>query len=219
MAHNDQITQQQNWREDLVTNTVNQWEKWMQSELVGENKYREWVSQPKMKLSNKVTDEEWAKKERQWGGWEWSWGGGLMHKNTLHQTKALLRAGCVSSPFMFSYFPLKDKTKRVRAKGDKVQENQRLTEREGKEGGIMSPRGSERVGETVSHLPAFPTTATLGSFARLVGMAGLLQERRGLKCGCCGDATVHLCLLLGQPVYSPKPHKAPESHRTRDCEH
>lgn len=54
------------------------------------------------------------------GGWGW-----LMHKNTLHQTKALLRAGCVSSPFMFPYFPLKDKTKRVRAKGDKVQENQR----------------------------------------------------------------------------------------------
>lgn len=42
------------------------------------------------------------------------WVGGVNAQNTLHQTKALLRAGCVSSPFMFLYFPLKDKTKRVR---------------------------------------------------------------------------------------------------------
>lgn len=83
----------------------------------------------------------------------------------------------------------------------------------------MREKGSERVRETVSHLPAFATTTMLESFAGLVGMAGLLLGRRGLKSGCCGDATVHLCLLLGQPVYSPKPHKAPESHRTRHCEH
>lgn len=30
---------------------------------------------------------------------------------------------------------------------------------------------------------------------------------RGLKSGCCGNTTVHLCLLLGQPVYSLKPKK------------
>lgn len=83
----------------------------------------------------------------------------------------------------------------------------------------MRERGSERVRETVFHLSAFATTAMLESFARLVGMAGLLLGREGLKSGCCGDATVHLCLLLGQPVYSPKPHKAPESHSTRDYEH
>lgn len=47
----------------------------------------------------------------------------------------------------------------------------------------------------------------------------IILRRRGLKSGCCGDATVHLCLLRGQPVYSPKPHKAPENHRTRHCEH
>lgn len=42
------------------------------------------------------------------------WVGGVNAQNTLHQTKALLQAGCVSSPFMFFYFLLKDKTKRVR---------------------------------------------------------------------------------------------------------
>lgn len=46
------------------------------------------------------------------------WVGGVKAQNTLHQTKALLRAGCVSSPFMFFYFPLKDKTKRVRKQGE-----------------------------------------------------------------------------------------------------
>lgn len=83
----------------------------------------------------------------------------------------------------------------------------------------MRERGSNRVRETVSHLPAFATTAMLESFARLIRMVGILLGRRGLKSGCCGDATVQLYLLLGLPVYSPKPHKAPESHRTRDCEH
>lgn len=83
----------------------------------------------------------------------------------------------------------------------------------------MRERGSESVRETVFHLSAFATTEMLESFARLVGMAGLLLGIEGLKSGCCGDATVHLSLLLGQTVYSPKPYKAPESHKTRDYEH
>lgn len=63
--------------------------------------------------------------------------------------------------------------------------------------------------ESLSHLPSFVTKAMLESSAKLVGMPGLLLERRGLKSGCCGDATVHR-LLLEQPVYSPNPHKAIE---------
>lgn len=52
--------------------------------------------------------------------------GGVNAQNTLHQTKALLRAGCVSSPFMFLYFLLKEKNeKSERAKGDTVKENPR----------------------------------------------------------------------------------------------
>lgn len=146
------------------------------------------------------------------------WVGGVNAQNTLHQTKAVLRAGCVSSPFMFLYFLLKDKMKKVRAKGGKVKSKLRERTEKVKREGIIK-RGSQRSRETVSFLPASATTALLESFVRLFGMAGLFLGRRGLKSGCCGDATVHLCLLLGQSVYSPKPHKDPESHRTRDCGH
>lgn len=79
-------------------------------------------------------------------------------------------------------------------------------------------RGGEEVKGTVFHLPAFATKAMKGeALPDSFGMPGLLLVRRGLKSGCCGDATLlHPRLLLGQLVYSPKPHKASESHRTRD---
>lgn len=49
--------------------------------------------------------------------------------------------------------------------------------------------------------------------------SGLCLEMMGLNCDCCGDASVHLCLLPWQSVYSPEPHKDPENHRTREhCE-
>lgn len=140
------------------------------------------------------------------------WVGGVNAQNTLHQTKALLRAGCVSSPFMLLYFLLKDNMKKVIVKGNKVK--CKLWERteKVKRGGII-----REARETVSLLPAFSATAQLESFVRLFWMAGLLLGRRGLKSGCCGDTNVRLSLLRGQSVYSPQPQKDPESHRTRDC--
>lgn len=46
--------------------------------------------------------------------------------------------------------------------------------------------------EAVTHQPFLTTKAKLESFARVVGMFGVLLGMRGLKYGCCGDATVHL---------------------------
>lgn len=44
------------------------------------------------------------------------WVGEVNAYNPLHQTKALLRAECVSSPFMFLYFPRKDNARRGEVK-------------------------------------------------------------------------------------------------------
>lgn len=59
----------------------------------------------------------------------------------------------------------------------------------GKRESMMKERKpeSERSGE-----PILTTKAKLESFARVVGMFGVLLCTRGLKYGCCGDATVHL---------------------------
>lgn len=90
---------------------------------------------------------QWRKKqERQRGGWGWSGWGWVNAQNTLHQTKALLRAGCVSSPFMFRYFPPKDKTQRVseqwEIKWKKIQDKDRA-EKEKREG-IKKERAEAR---------------------------------------------------------------------------
>lgn len=173
---------------------------------------RQWgekrVTQPKKKWSDsdgqKVNRE--GKTVRRVGT---EWVGGANAQNTLHQTKALLRAGCVSSPFMFLYFPLKDKTKRLREQRHiKVKENPREIKNQ--------KRRSKRVCKSGSHLPDFATTAMLGSFARHIGMAGLLPGRRGLKPGCCGDATEMLSISAfcldspSLPLSHTKPQKATE---------
>lgn len=73
------------------------------------------------------------------------WVGGVNAQNTLHQTKAVLRAGCVSSPFMFLYFLLKDEMKKVRAKGDKVKSKLReRTEKVKREGIIKREEARDR---------------------------------------------------------------------------
>lgn len=41
---------------------------------------------------------------------------------------------------------------------------------------------------------------------------------RGLKAGCCGNTTVHLCLLPGKPVNPFEPKKSQKINRIRDLE-
>lgn len=109
----------------------------------------------------------------------WMRGVGVNAQNTLHQTKALLQAGCVSSPFMFLYFPLKDKTKRVR--GDKVKKKkQQRAEKGGREWETERKR-QERERERVSHLPAFATEAMLGKLRQTRWNAWIIAGAERVK--------------------------------------